>query len=286
MKPPFVPRHTRVVRRSLLSVVGIVSLGSMPVRADDIDWSNINGGSFNLGTNWIGGVVPGATDLARFGRTRNPEQQAVYTVTFSASPSNGALLVTNDRVTLDLNGNAYLLTNLVLTMLVGTSINSPGRLTVTDGVIATTTPDAQVRVGGAANAPGFLTISTGAQLLGASVLVGHAGPGTLVVHNGGDLVGGPMFIGSQPAGGGSGIAAVSGAGSAIVVEDLSVGNSAVGRLNIDSGGRVESTIGNLGNSSGVLGTVNVDGAGSRWASSEDVNVGYTGQGALNITGGG
>jgi len=286
MKPDYVRSHLQTLSCALPSVLAIAGIGLAPAWADDINWSNVNGGSFHVGGNWTGGVVPGADDLALFNRTRNPDQQLSYTVTCSSSPSTGGVLVGGDRVTLDLNGNAYLLTNLELVMRVGTSSIASGRLTLIDGVMATITPDAQVEIGGATNAPGFLTISTGAQFLGASVLVGHAGPGTLVVQNGGDLVGGPMFIGAQPPSGGSGIAAVSGAGSAMVVENLSVGNSVMGRLNINSGGRVESTTGDLGTRSGVLGTVNVDGAGSRWTSSGDVNVGYTGQGAMNITGNG
>lgn len=261
-------------------------LAAGPARADEIQWGNVNGGSFHVGANWIGGIVPGAGDSARFSRTRNPDEQVAYTVSFGSSPSNLRLVVERDRVTLDLNGNVYLLTEPNFAMSVGLTSNGSGRLTLIDGVVATTTPDSRVTIGASQNAPGFLTLSTGAQLLGASFHVGYAGPGTLVVQNGADIVGGPMFVGSDGSGGITGTAAVAGVGSSVVVEDLSVGWFGPGTLNVNAGGRVESTTGNLGNSSGVLGTVNVNGTASRWTSSEDVNVGDTGQGALNITGGG
>jgi T5SS/PEP-CTERM-associated repeat protein len=253
--------------------------------ADHVQWSNVNGGAFNVGANWIGGVVPGASDSARFGRTRDPSQQAAYTVSFNSSPSNVSLVVERDRVTLDLNGNAYLLTDPNFAMSVGLASNGSGRLTLIDGVVATTRPDSRVTIGADQGAPGFLTLSTGAQLLGASLHVGYAGNGSLVVQNGADIVGGPMFVGSEAVAGTTGTATVTGAGSAVVVEDLSVGWFGRGTLNINSGGRVESTIGTLGRNSGVLGTVNIDGASSRWVSSATLLIGYLGPGALNISGG-
>src|SRR5207248_8437976 len=47
---------------------------------------------FNAGTNWAGGVVPGAADLARFNLNTN------YTVSFDVSPTNAALLVSQGNV--------------------------------------------------------------------------------------------------------------------------------------------------------------------------------------------
>lgn len=282
MKPPYVPRHTSASKRALLSAIGVAGLGSAPAWAGDIQWGNSNGGGFGLASNWIGGIVPGASDSARFGRTRSADQPLAYTVSFSSSPSNSGVVVGGDRVTLDLNGNVYLLTSPVEVVRVGTSTLAPGRLTLIDGVVATTTPDADVFIGGAANVAGVLTISSGAQLLGPSVVVGYLGPGTLVVQNGGDLVGGPIYVGS----GTQGTATVTGTGSAMVVETLYVASFGSGTLNVASGGRVESTTASVGRAAVAMGTVNVDGAGSRWTSSGLVYVGEFGPGTLNITNGG
>ncbi len=47
----------------------IAFLGAGRALADDVGWGNINGGTFSVGGNWIGGVVPDATsrDLRRGG---------------------------------------------------------------------------------------------------------------------------------------------------------------------------------------------------------------------------
>src|SRR5262245_16442639 len=84
--------------------------GSTQVRAADVDWGNVSGGTFSVGTNWIGGVVPGTSDFAHFGRSRPGNPQEVYTVTFSTSPTMQGLVIEDDRVTLDLNGNVLSLT--------------------------------------------------------------------------------------------------------------------------------------------------------------------------------
>ena len=271
-------------RRSFatLPLLAALPLVAGQARGQDVQWGNSSGGSFHVGANWIGGVVPAAGDSVRFSRTRSPDQQLAYTVSFGSSPSNVQMSVGGDRVTLDLNGNVYFLTSQLDVMRIGTSTIAPSRLTLIDGTLATTTPDAGVRIGAAANATGVLTISTGAQCLGPFVVVGDVGPGTLLVQNGGDLVGGPMHVGY----GAPGTATVSGVGSALVVELLNIGVSAPGTLNINTGARVESTTGQIGQRSGVIGTVNVNGAGSRWTSSTDVYAGYTGPGVLNISDGG
>ena len=269
------------VRHSLatLPLLAALPLAAGQARGQDIQWGNSNGGSFHVGTNWIGGAVPGASDSVLFSRTRSPNQQLAYIVSFSSSPSNTDLQVAGDRVTLDLNGNAYLLSNPQQVLRIGTSSLATGRLTLIDGVVATTTPDAEVAIGAASNMAGVLTVSTGAQLLGPSVVVGYTGPGTLVLQNGGDLVGGPMNVGS----GAPGAATVTGVGSAMVVESLRLGSFASGTLNINAGGRLESTSGSVGGFPDALGTVNIDGAGSRWTSSGLVYVGESGPGALNIS---
>lgn len=102
------------------------------------------------------------------------------------------------------------------------------------------------------------------------------------MQNGGDLVGGPMSVGSAA----TGTATVTGVGSAMVATSLQLGSFASGTLNISSGGRVESTSGSVGRFPDAVGTVNIDGAGSRLDEFGMVYVGESGPGVLNISNGG
>jgi T5SS/PEP-CTERM-associated repeat protein len=261
----------------------IAFLGAGRALADDVGWGNINGGTFSVGGNWIGGVVPDATSRAIFSRWRPGNEQPAYTVSFSTDPTNQAMVVGGDSVTFDLNGHAYLLTDPGSAISVGTATGSSGRLTIIDGVVATTGADPVARIG-TNGVQGFLTISTGGQLLGPQIIVGDTGPGTLSIQSGGDLVGRVMNIGGFN--GGSGTATVAGAGSGAVAENLIVGAIASGTLNINGGGRVECTFATLAHQGTSFGTVNVDGVNSRLICSNTLEVGGEGQGVMVISGGG
>jgi len=65
-----------------------------------------------------------------------------------------------------------------------------------------------------------------------------------------------------------------------------VGNTASGTLTVNSGDDLLSQSCEIGNSTGSTGVVNVSGTGSTWNSSVWIDVGYSGTGTLNITGGG
>lgn len=55
--------------------------------AQTINWNNPAGGTFNVGSNWLGGVVPGASNHARFALNNT------YTVSFANSPANSNLIM-------------------------------------------------------------------------------------------------------------------------------------------------------------------------------------------------
>ena len=55
---------------------------------------------------------------------------------------------------------------------------------------------------------------------------------------------------------------------------------------ISDGGTVTDSSGYVGNNASGIGTVTVDGAGSLWANSSPLYVGYSGQGIVNVTSGG
>lgn len=67
---------------------------------------------------------------------------------------------------------------------------------------------------------------------------------------------------------------------------LSVGDTLVGTMAIDSGSNVSNMDGYVGNNAGSEGTVTVTGEDSRWSSSGELRMGNSGTGTLNITAGG
>jgi len=69
-------------------------------------------------------------------------------------------------------------------------------------------------------------------------------------------------------------------------DDLYVGNTGDGSLNITNDSDVVNNGGFIGYNFGSTGTVTVDGIGSTWTNSTAIFVGYEGSGALSITNGG
>ncbi len=122
--------------------------------------------------------------------------------------------------------------------------------------------------------------------------IGHNGAGTLSVTDGTSFNAGyyPSYLGYNP--GSTGVVTVNGSGSTWTIPSgqtggipsVTVGYYGSGTLSITNGGAVNSTydntIGYGGNSAGV---VSVDGAGSTWTTSCNLNVGVNGGGTLSIT---
>lgn len=67
--------------------------------------------------------------------------------------------------------------------------------------------------------------------------------------------------------------------------DLTVGNTALGTMEITDGSRVNSSAGTLGTTSGTTGEATVTGIGSFWNMSGDIRVGDLGIGKLEVVGG-
>ncbi|MEX2310758.1 MAG: hypothetical protein WD738_24535 [Pirellulales bacterium] len=77
-----------------------------------------------------------------------------------------------------------------------------------------------------------------------------------------------------------------GAGEALETDgDLYVGNAGAGTLNITTGGDVSNDNGHIGNQTGSVGVVTVDGTDSSWTINRLLSVGNFGSGTLNVTGG-
>src|SRR4051794_27186877 len=81
--------------------------GAVASPAADKFWAAGNG-TFSNGSNWQGGVAPGTSDIAHFGRSDPSSPFLVfYTVSFSGNAFNQALRVEDDTVTFDLNSHTY-----------------------------------------------------------------------------------------------------------------------------------------------------------------------------------
>ncbi|MEH2508932.1 outer membrane autotransporter protein [Nitrobacteraceae bacterium AZCC 1564] len=142
---------------------------------------------------------------------------------------------------------------------------------------------------------GFMGGSTGtANVSGAGSLwsvaggfiVGGAGSGTLYIDNGGQVSSGQSFVGNDV--GGVGNVSVDGAGSAWNTDALAIGygDNSTGKLKITNNAAVNSLQGVVGGGAGSIGSVDIDGLGSAWTITNDLTVGYFGNGTIKITNGG
>ena len=133
---------------------------------------------------------------------------------------------------------------------------------------------------------GTLSASVSGTLDNGSMYVGESGTGTLNITSGGVVSSGRFIIGDNS--GSNGTATVSGAGSTwnnLVV--CFVGFAGTGALNINSGGQVSNfSQASIGETTGSVGMVTVDGTGSSWTPDAGVTVGGNGRGTLTITNGG
>ncbi len=141
---------------------------------------------------------------------------------------------------------------------------------------------------------GGLIVSSAANSLTANTLfLGNTGQGTLTLQSGGAATGNFVNIGAASTG--NGTLTVTGLGSHFTQSNLSdgsgyltIGNIGEGTLTISNGGQVKNAASAaLGYAlSTARGTANVSGVGSVWNNSGQLDVGYYGNGILNITGGG
>lgn len=147
----------------------------------------------------------------------------------------------------------------------------------------------------------FLTIDGPGSRFNGGIAVGTAGgTGTIRVQNGGLMTGGTLYLGDD--GDGTGTMVVTGAGSRVELTTsnpnapfggaMSVGFAGTGRLTIENGGYVESVRGAIATaqSSNINqisdGEAIIDGAGSQWIMSEELQVGGFGRASIIVRNGG
>jgi T5SS/PEP-CTERM-associated repeat protein len=271
------PGEYAMFRRLIPPLVLIVVAG--PTTAQVSTWTNAVSGTFNVATNWTGGV-PGTGSAAVFSAA-----PAAYTVTFTNSPTNTALAVQNGTVTFALGGNTYALTT-VSAINIGNVSGQVGQLIITNGTLQGTAAGI-----GLNNGTGFLTVNTGATWTNSgNIAVGSTGAGNLAILTGGAISDTFCSIGTNS--GVLGIVTVAG-GTWSNSSTLVVGQQGQGTLTISNGGAVTST-GNpfsaVASDVGSTGTATVTGTGSSWSVSGVLAIGggfsAGGNGTLTINGGG
>jgi T5SS/PEP-CTERM-associated repeat protein len=241
-------------------------------------------GIFSDSANWNSFIPPRANDIAHFGTSVGNIFQNGYTVSFTTSPTNQALVVEDDNVTFDLDGHLYTTTAAVpITLGVAQPFTFlSGGLNITDGTVAAPF-ESNVLVG--AGRTGFLTVGTRGLLLGtANIYVGYSSNGTFTVSNNGDVIANDVIMSRVV--GATSTATITGPGSSLLAADLVVGEFGTSTLNITSGADVDSDpaiIGRFGSSSG---TVHVRDASSTWDVSGQLIVGYEARGMPGVVAGG
>ncbi len=132
-----------------------------------------------------------------------------------------------------------------------------------------------------------------------NLVVAGWGQGSVTVEDGGNVTAKTTYIGGMPfevlnetfdanlIPDGTGTVTVSGSGSSLTTtNDLFVGYSASGALDVNEGGQVTSNGGILGGGPDAIGTVLVHGTGSTWDVGDTLDVGAWGTGTLTIFDGG
>ena len=111
--------------------------------------------------------------------------------------------------------------------------------------------------------------------------VGYSDSGTLDITNGGAVSSSSGVIDVSSA------VCVDGIGSTWTNSDrLFIGVDSINNaLGITDGGTVSNSVGYIGYNEGSTGVATVDGPSSKWTNSEDLHIGYYGNGTLSITGG-
>ncbi len=171
-----------------------------------------------------------------------------------------------------------------------------------DGVLRVTPPSTltagslQITQGSSSSfVSGSVFVEGGSIVVQSSTTVGSAGRGLLAVSDGGTLDTQSLTVGalSRSPAASEGKVEIRDPGSRIRVNNqFTIGDFSFGELVIENGGRLQplSTQSSqapayIGRSSGGVGTVRVDGAGSVWQNNGPIFVGESGHGSLSITGG-
>jgi hypothetical protein len=266
------------------------------VRSDTIDWINPAGGTFQVGSNWSGGAVPGSTDTARFALSSPVD------ITFSGAVTNDRLIVAAGAdVTFHTSSFNYVVNSAASPGVVIGDVASPtparldlatGRLGAFDMVLGdqlgatgiarfesgswgssrlfvvgnngdgsfTATGGlvnlSTVAIGSATTGRGFTQVDAAFLGVTSALRIGGSGAGTLLITGGTDIGTGPVIVGDAP-------------GSAGTVDlrsnvewalgTMTIGNSGSGTLLVGEGTMAGSGTVCVGQQTGSQGWFSIDG---------------------------
>ena len=281
---------TAAASPGLVRFDNVVVSGTAAPSGVDRYWTNPGNGIFSSSSNWLGGAVPILRDSAHFEVGR-----AAHTVSFSSNTATGAIYVTGDQVTLNLNTRIYTTTADVRdSIYVNNNFTDyTSKLRVTNGTLA-----AQgASVGGAAGTQSALEVVGATARLELSdafgeLLVGAAGAGTFLADDGAQVEIGQagMWIGGNPdtAIAASGLATISNGAQVVSLGPALLGEfGGDGELRIESGGSLQTAVSpsgsQIGVESGGVNQASVSGAGSQWTEAGSLSVGYFGSGTLTVS---
>jgi T5SS/PEP-CTERM-associated repeat protein len=281
------PSHIQFFTLTLLSLLGWSVVGALPQVQAQINWNNFTGipdPYFHLGSNWMGGSVPGPTDRARFATSQNYE----VWWDLAAGPTLteiGFLNVEKGNVTFQ-NRDPYLQKHLLINGSGGAGLHSDFLVSTTGtsltvrGLHVQSLGGGQVDHGGTLNVDGSYPGGSKVSIDGTS---GFRVEGNLNISNGGEFYDDSAVIGY----GGTGVATVTGPGSHWQhTRSLTVGGFANGSVTVSNGGQLTSYQGHIDTVSGSTALVTISGLGSRWDNAGFLEVGKSGGGELRIESGG
>ncbi len=250
------------------------------------EWASLSGGIFSEGTHWAGGATPSTTTNARF----SMGAASPYTVAFSQNESVPQVIVGNDNLRFDLNGNQVDLAETNITresLIVGELVGELGVLSVENGTISA----ANIVVAHSNGSAGALTFQSGGVAnLSGSMRVGSGGDGQLDIGSGSQVVSQKGIVGQL---GGTGSVVVDGAGAVWNAgQRLDIGLGGTGDLTLSNGAALVAGFVVAGRKAGNgltnepvgSGTLNIMGAGTT-LSFGTLSIAEDGIGSASITGG-
>ncbi|MET4262191.1 T5SS/PEP-CTERM-associated repeat protein [Bradyrhizobium sp. S3.12.5] len=227
-----------------------------------------------LGSAWTNSAILGIGELQSTGTLTISNQGQVTAVTayIGVADGTGTVNVTDLNSALSTSG----------ALNVGQS--GTGALTVSNGAKVISNIG---MIGNFAGGNGTVTVdgagSTWTNNQG--VTIGSSSTGTLTVSNGGAVSAASVTAGDQA--GSTGTVTVAGTGSILTTTGIGnqvvIGNFGTASLQILSGGAVSDANGVVGQNTGGVGTVTVDGLGSTWTNTSTLTVGTQGTGTLALS---
>lgn len=269
-------RDAFTCRRWVL-VLAMMLVSATPAAVQATDWSNVNGGNFSTGSNWIGGTAPFSGDAANF----TTGALGGYTVTFTSSTSTFAINMSDDVMFL-LGNHQYATSGSIL---IASGASATAQLIVREGQLISNT---NLHVGQGASAQGNLTVSTGGVVISEDVRLGapRTSTDTLVIESGGLFISGSSIEIDSAS---SATASVTDTGStALFEQETVVGKANAGALSVQNGALLNSTgtftIAQDAASTGAV-TLSTTGADPTWNHSNGPILFGLGTGTMTISSG-